>query len=67
MIEPLLAGGGLDQQSLTDDIQYVVDLGLATRTTDGLHIANAIYREVIPRELTVIAQLNLSSTQRQEW
>ncbi len=67
VIEPLLAGGELDQQSLTDDIQYVVDLGLATRTAEGLQIANAIYREVIPRELTVITELNLSSTQRQEW
>lgn len=34
-----------------DDIQYVIDMGLITRSKP-LRIANAIYKEIIPRELT---------------
>ena len=33
----------------------------------GPQIANPIYREVIPRELTLIAQLNLEAQQRPSW
>jgi hypothetical protein len=41
-----------------DDLQYVEDLGLIARPK--LRIANRIYREVIPRELTVTMQAKLS-------
>jgi hypothetical protein len=34
----------------TDDLQYVQDMGLVS-TDKPLRISNAIYREVIPREL----------------
>ena len=44
-----------------------MDLGLVTRRPDGLQISNPIYREVIPRELNFIAQLNLESTISPAW
>lgn len=46
-------------QYSSDDLQYVEDLGLIARRP-GLRIANRIYREVIPRELTVSMQAKLS-------
>ncbi len=42
-----------------DDISYVRDLGLIT-TEGQLAIANPIYREVVPRELTYGTQLTIS-------
>lgn len=52
VIEPILAGGSLDDVP-EDDRQYAVDLGLVRRHPEkGLAIANSIYREVIPRALT---------------
>jgi type II secretory pathway predicted ATPase ExeA len=59
VIEPMLAGGTLDNVP-EDDRQYVVDLGLARREPfTGLMIANPIYREVIPRALAGGAQDSL--------
>lgn len=40
----------------SDDLKYLIDLGLVARTPKGLGIANPIYREVIPRELTSVQQ-----------
>ena len=52
MIEPLLAGEDLAQRLQPDDVSYVQDLGLITQERNGqIRIANAIYQEVIPREL----------------
>jgi hypothetical protein len=48
----------------TDDQQYVEDLGLIT-THPQLRIANRIYQEIIPRELTWIAQTRI--THEQPW
>lgn len=67
IIEPMLAGTDLDEHVLEDDIQYVRDLGLIERTQAGLQIANAIYREVIPRQLNYITQLNLESLVPVQW
>ncbi len=39
-----------------DDLNYVLDLGLVARSPVGLKIANPIYQEVIPRELTAVQQ-----------
>ncbi|MDP2418450.1 MAG: hypothetical protein U1D25_19110 [Hydrogenophaga sp.] len=62
-----LVGSEDDLQDLRDDDkQYCLDLGLITvdtASTKGLRIANAIYKEVIPRELTDIAQTRLSASQ----
>lgn len=59
VIEPILAGGVLDDVS-PDDRDYVIDLGLVRRTNGGaLAIANPIYGEVIPRVLAGSAQDSL--------
>ena len=48
-----------------DDQQYVADLGLIV-TRPSVRISNRIYREVIPRELTWVAQTRISN-QEQSW
>ena len=60
VIAPILANedGEVEQHLKDDDIQYVVDLGLVVRDKP-LRIANAIYKEVIPRELTWARQQTL--------
>ncbi len=67
VIHPMLQGEDLDETVLHDDVQYVTDLGLIRRSESGLHIANDMYREIIPRELTTIFQLNFESTFRSAW
>jgi hypothetical protein len=67
VIEPMLRGVELDRAVSEDDLRYVTDLGLVCRTPDGPQIANAIYREVIPRELTFITQINFESTIERAW
>lgn len=59
IIEPILEGVTDPQRLPTDDIQYVEDLGLIT-TRGQIAIANPIYQEVIPRDLTYGTQLSLS-------
>ena len=60
VIAPILANedGEVEQPLKEDDIQYVIDLGLIVRGKP-LRIANAIYREIIPRELTWARQQTL--------
>ncbi len=67
VIEPMLRGEDTDRNVSPDDIQYVIDLGLVCRRESGLETANGIYREIIPRELTYVAQLNFESTVRTAW
>ena len=59
IIQIILAGEDEENQpdeNLNEDYRYVIDLGLIRKTANGLEIANPIYREVIPRELTFVAQ-----------
>ena len=60
VIGPILANedGEVEKHLQDDDIQYVVDMGLIVRGKP-LRVANAIYREVIPRELTWARQQTL--------
>ncbi len=67
VIEPMLAGELNGDQIPTDNIQYVLDLGLIRRGPNGLEIANAIYREVVPRALTFTQQIKIESIQRPAW
>jgi hypothetical protein len=67
VIEPLITGETLETDRLEDDIQYVVDLGLIRDDPDGLRISNAIYREVIPRQLTVDFQLAMKNILQDFW
>ena len=66
VIAPLLASEASEQiDILVDDRQYVEDLGLI-RSRPSIQISNRIYREVIPRELTWIAQTSIAN-QEQVW
>ena len=57
VVEPLLSGG--DERAFTArDLEYVRDLGLIARDNPP-RIANPIYAEVVPRELTYAAQAGL--------
>ena len=54
IVEPLLSGS--EERHFTDrDLEYVRDLGLVAQDRP-LRIANPIYAEVVPRELTWVAQ-----------
>jgi hypothetical protein len=59
VIEPILAGLNEPEKIPTDDLYYVRDLGLV-RVNGQVRIANAIYKEVIPRELTYTTQVTIS-------
>ena len=59
VVGPLLAGTEQPELIPPDDLAYVRDLGMIK--TDGhIRIANPIYREVIPRELTLSTQLTIT-------
>jgi type II secretory pathway predicted ATPase ExeA len=59
IIEPMLAGQELGDIP-NDDIRFVLDLGLCVMDPlGGLAIANPIYREVLPRVLTVTPMASL--------
>ncbi|MDE2740135.1 MAG: AAA-like domain-containing protein [Gemmatimonadota bacterium] len=54
VVEPLLSGG--EQRHFADrDLEYVRDLGLLAQDRP-LRMANPIYAEVVPRELTWVVQ-----------
>ena len=57
VIEPVLVGGD-GFESTADDIEYVQDLGLIARDPP-MRLANPIYAEVVPRQLTWPTQLKL--------
>ncbi len=56
IIESILVGADNKEDFLNEDQQYLIDLGLIRKGTIGLEIANPIYREIIPRELTATRQ-----------
>ena len=60
VIGPILANedGEVEAHLQDDDIQYVVDMGLIVRDKP-LRVSNAIYKEIIPRELTWARQQTL--------
>ena len=59
VLVPLLTGDLNPDLIPTDDILYVRDLGLI-QTEGQLRIANRIYQEIIPRELTFSTQLTIA-------
>lgn len=68
VIEPMLANSDEPVESLVppDDIQYVADMGLIKiERGQTIRIANGIYREIIPRELTWSTQQSLP--QQPQW
>ncbi|MBN1167030.1 MAG: AAA-like domain-containing protein [Methanospirillaceae archaeon] len=61
VIEPILTGERFEQNFKPDDISYLIDLGLITQERGGaLAIANPIYLEIIPRELSYTAQSGMT-------
>ena len=64
VIMPILSGAKDIPEIPQDDLDYVSDLGLIIKRPD-LRIANRIYQEVIPRELTYTIQGTLS--QKTSW
>ena len=58
VIEPLL-DGNIEPDWSEEDMEYVRDLGLIA-VDDPVRIANPIYREVIPRQLTSVLQGRLA-------
>ena len=57
VVAPLLSGGD-EREFSARDLEYVRDLGLIARD-DPPRIANPVYAEVVPRELTLAAQSGL--------
>jgi len=53
VLQPILLGEAINNiESSEEDQQYLVDLGLIRRGAIGFEIANPIYQEIIPRQLT---------------
>ena len=63
VIEPLLSGTS-DYDFHDQDYEYVRDLGLVA-ADEPLRMANPIYAEVVPRQLTFVTQLGLQ--EKVEW
>ena len=57
VVAPLLSGGD-EREFSARDLEYVRDLGLVAKEPP-LRIANPVYAEVVPRELTAAAQEGL--------
>jgi hypothetical protein len=64
VIEPILVGSKEPEKITDEDIDYVVDLGLIQKKP-YLRIANRIYQEIIPRQLTY--STGLTMTQEASW
>jgi len=60
ILAPMIAGQVTGGDVLDDDVAYVAGLGLIAEDNGRLVIANAIYREVIPRALAHVQQLQLA-------
>ena len=68
VIEPILANSEeVDEEIMSDeDILYVKDMGLVVKERGKpIRISNAIYREIIPRELTASTQQQM--LQNPQW
>ena len=71
VLAPMIAGDNWlkdsEKEPLPDDLQYVIDLGLIRGEGGDYVIANGIYREILPRELSYIMQAGLTSRPGQAW
>jgi type II secretory pathway predicted ATPase ExeA len=64
IIDPMLAGEQAGGDVLDDDFAYVVGLGLIRARGGHFEIANPIYREVVPRALTYVRQMQIGNEPR---
>ncbi|HPG31635.1 MAG TPA: AAA-like domain-containing protein, partial [bacterium] len=60
VIEPILYSEEETENLSIDDLKYVADLGLIKKEEKKYRISNAIYKEVIPRELVYATQYTMS-------
>ena len=65
IIDAIVSGRDSAEQFSQDDVQYILDLGLLAKRGKDLVIANPIYQEVIPRELTYTTQETM--IQQTQW
>ena len=64
VIAPMLAGNNIEEELPDDDIQYLIDLGLLRRDEHrNLVVSNAIYREIIPRQLIFSTEATMNQQQ----
>jgi AAA-like domain len=61
ILDPMLAGAETGGDVIDDDLAYVVGLGLVRVRAGRVEIANPIYREVIPRALTYLRQIQIAA------
>jgi hypothetical protein len=59
ILDPMLVGEQTGDDVLEDDLAYVLGLGIVVVRAGRVEIANPIYREVIPRALTYLRQLQI--------
>jgi hypothetical protein len=64
ILDPMLAGEETAADVLDDDFSYVLGLGLLRAREGRFEIANPIYREVVPRALTYIRQMQIANEPR---
>jgi hypothetical protein len=68
VIEPMLTGGDITADPLSDDTKFCLDLGLiATNASGGLRPANPIYRDVMVRALAYRTQVALPESLANRW
>jgi AAA domain-containing protein len=60
ILDSVIAGTLIEENYSVDDLQYLRDLGLIKQK--GIEIANPIYKEILPRELTYARQEGLPFT-----
>ena len=60
ILDAMLAGDETGGDVLDDDFAYVLGLGLIRARAGHFEIANPIYREVVPRALTYIRQMQIA-------
>lgn len=65
VILPIILGEDVEHNA--DDAEYCIDLGLIKRVSGGLEISNGIYKEIVPRELTLVGQDMFLAKYRPDW
>jgi len=67
IIQNIINGGSVESDSYNDDLQYSIDLGIVSKTTEGVIISNKIYAEIIPRVLNMKFQDELIPVLSPAW
>ena len=67
VIGAILQNDNLEPMPKSDDLQYLLDLGLVKKEKGVVSIANKIYQEIIPRELTYMTQIKFGPNYDPQW